>query len=336
MAKVSKLDYCQYLLSSQINYTITNFAEHIDTFSHDAINRYLKNEKIVPSLLWDGLKDKIAFSAEGYLIFDDTVLDKSYSREIEGVRRQWSGNEHRIIQGIGVVNCLYYNPEIEKFWVIDYRIFDPENDGKTKLDHVEDMLKGAFYSRAICFKTVLMDTWYATKRLLLLIESLGKIYYCPLKANRLVDDSSAQLPYRPVSELKWTCEELQKGKRVKINKFPKDHHVKLFRVPISSNRTDFVVTNDMFQNSMEATQKVCGLRWKVEEFHRELKQTTGIERCQCRTNRIQRNHIGCAMLVWTRLKKLAYQTGKTIYTLKYGLLDEYLIQQLKHPAIKFA
>jgi hypothetical protein len=168
--------------------------------------------------------------------------------------------------------------------------------------------------------------------LLLLIESLGKIYYCPIKANRLVDDSLTQRHYRVVSELERTFEELQKGKRIKINKFPKEYHVKLFRVPISSNRTDFVVTNDMLQNLMRATQKVGGVRWKVQE----VKQTTGIERCQFKTGRIQRNHIGFAMFVWTRLKALAYQTGKTIYALKYGLLDQYLIHQLKHPIIKFA
>jgi hypothetical protein len=75
----------------------------------------LKEDKIVPSLLWQRFKDKITFSPEGYLVFDDTVLDKSYFREIEGIRRQWSGNDHRIIQGIGVVNCLYYNPEIKNF-----------------------------------------------------------------------------------------------------------------------------------------------------------------------------------------------------------------------------
>jgi len=28
-----KLDYCQYLLSSQINFTITNFADHTEKFS---------------------------------------------------------------------------------------------------------------------------------------------------------------------------------------------------------------------------------------------------------------------------------------------------------------
>jgi hypothetical protein len=35
----TKLDYCQYLLSSQVNYTLTNLAEHLKGFSHDTINR---------------------------------------------------------------------------------------------------------------------------------------------------------------------------------------------------------------------------------------------------------------------------------------------------------
>ena len=43
---VTRLDYCQYLLVSQINYTLTNFAEHSEKFSHDALNRYLDGEKL--------------------------------------------------------------------------------------------------------------------------------------------------------------------------------------------------------------------------------------------------------------------------------------------------
>ena len=39
---------------------------------------------------------------------------------------------------------------------------------------------------------------------------------------------------------------------------------------------------------------MCGMRWKIEQFHRELKQTTGIEKNQCRKARIQCNHIACA------------------------------------------
>lgn len=33
----TKLDHCQYLLSSQVNYTLTNFAEYLDSFSHDDV-----------------------------------------------------------------------------------------------------------------------------------------------------------------------------------------------------------------------------------------------------------------------------------------------------------
>ena len=78
---------------------------------------------------------------------------------------------------------------------------------------------------------------------------------------------------------------------------------------------------------------MCDIRWKIEEFHREIKQLTGIESCQCRKARIQRNHINCAMLVWVRLKQLAYSTSQTVYQLKHGLLSNYLIQQLKRPAL---
>lgn len=331
--KYSRLDYCQYLLSSHINYTITHLAEHLKSVSHDRINRYLKQEKLTPRLLWEKVKEYLKTDEEGYIIFDDTVLDKNHSYQIELVRKQYSGNQKRVIKGIGVVNCLYVNSQTGEFWLIDYRIYDPEGDGKTKLDHVEDMLVNLVYHKQIPFKTVLMDSWYATKNLILLIEKLNKIYYCPLKKNRLVDDSQGNKPYQRIDQLEWTNSELKDGKLIKVNKFPKNHKVKLFRVPISTNRTDYVITNDLTQNPMETVQQVCSVRWKIEEFHREIKQLTGIESCQCRLGRIQRNHINCSLFVWLKLKQIAYETGQTVYQLKHNLLSDYLISQLKSPSI---
>jgi len=75
-------------------------------------------------------------------------------------------------------------------------------------------------------------------------------------------------------------------------------------------------------------------RWKIEEFHRELKQLTGIEFCQCRLGKIQKNHIACAMLVWNFLKRLSVKIGKTIYQVKHELLSDYLGSELKYPSIK--
>jgi hypothetical protein len=332
--KFTKLDYCQYLLSSPINYTVTNLADHLDGISHDRINRYLRGEKLTPRLLWDNLKALVQTSADAYLLFDDIVLDKQYSSAIELTRRQYSGNEHRVIRGIGLISCVYVNAQTGQFWVIDYRLYDPEGDGHSKLEHVAEMLSGVAYSKQLPFSTVLMDSWDAAQKLLAQIDALGKIYYCPLKRNRRVDDSGGTQPYQRIDELVWSSEELTEGKLIKVRGFPRDKKVKLFRVTVSTNRTDFVVTNDLSQDSMDATQEVCGIRWKIEEFHRELKQLTGVEACQCRKARIQRNHIACALLVWSRLKTMAYQTGRTVYQIKHGLLSDYLMAQLKHPAVQ--
>ncbi len=107
----TKLDYCQYLLSSQVNYTLTNLAEDLKSFSHDTINRYLKGDKLTPRLLFEQVEPLLEPDPEAYLIFDDTVLDKSFGPKIEVARSQWSGNEKRVIRGIGVVSCVYVNPK---------------------------------------------------------------------------------------------------------------------------------------------------------------------------------------------------------------------------------
>jgi hypothetical protein len=329
----TKLDYCQYLLSSQVNYTLTNLAEHLKSFSHDTINRYLKGQKLSPRLLFEQVQPLVELDPEAYLIFDDTVLDKSFGPKIEIARKQWSGNKKGVVFGIGVVSCVYVNPKMERFWVIDYRIFDPDTDGKSKLDHVEEMF-GSVEHRRLPFRTVLMDAWYASQKVMLLIEEMQRTFYCPLKSNRQVDDSGGERPYQRVDKLDWSEQELKQGKLVKIKGFPKNYKVKLFRVAVSSNRMEWIVTNDLSRDSTQDTQEVRGVRWRIEEFHREAKQLTGIESCQCRASRIQRNHIACAMLVWSRLKHLAYQSGQTIYRIKRGLLHDYLVQQLKDPSVE--
>lgn len=336
MKRTTHKDYCQYLLSCQGNYTLTHYAEHVEGLSHDAINRYMAKATLRPGTLWKHVKDHIEVSADGFVVFDDTVLDKRYARAIDPARSQYSGNAHGIVNGIGVVTCLYVNPQTGQFWAIDWRIFDPARDGKSKMHHVEEMLRNLHNYKKLPYRAVLMDGWYASKRLMLLIErELEKIFYCPLKTNRLVDDSLETRPYCPIGKLVWSETEKQEGKTIKIKDCPKDHKVRLFRVPVCTDRTDFIATNDKACLTSDAVRKTCAVRWKIEQLHREIKQTCGIERCQCRKNRIQRNHIACAFLVWSRLKILAYETSDTIYQIKQNLLKSYLVNELKSPTISF-
>jgi hypothetical protein len=334
--KPKRVDYCQFLLSTQINYTQTYHADHHPHFSHDAINRYLQADKVTPALAWKAIKSTIHYSNHSALIFDDSVLDKRYSFKIDMVRRQYSGNEHRVIKGIGVVNCVYVNLDTQEFWVIDWRIYNPDEDGKTKLDHMREMFDNALHHKKLPFDLVLMDAWYATRELMMHIDKAGKTFYCPLKSNRQVDDSGGEEPYQAVSELVWSEAESAGGKVIKIHGFPGAKKVKLFRVVAGNGRTEWVVTNDLTQASTDATHALCAVRWKIEQYHREVKQTLGIEQCQCRMARAQKNHIGCVALVWNHLTNLARKSGTTIYAMKSNLLSNYMKQELIAPTIRMA
>ena len=144
------------------------------------------------------MKEVVEPDGNGYIIFDDSVLHERYSEEIEMVRRQYSGNEHGILKGIGVVSCVYVNAKVQRFGVIDYSIFNADVDGKTKIDHVKDMLQNLVYHQLFPFNTVLMDTWYAVNSSMLYINSLDKIYYYLLNKNRLVDDTFAKEKDKPI------------------------------------------------------------------------------------------------------------------------------------------
>jgi len=75
------------------------------------------------------------------------------------------------------------------------------------------------------------------------------------------------------------------------------------------------------------------MRWCVEQFHREIKQLTGVERCECRKQRIQRNHISCALLIWVKMKQITYKIKETVNQIKKSLLRQYLITELKKPSV---
>ena len=175
---------------------------------------------MTPEVIWEQVKGVIETDPDAFLVFDDSVTDKNHSHKIEMVRLQYSGNAHGLIKGIGVVNCLYVNPKTQRYWIIDWRVFDPENDAKSKLTHMQEMFDQAVQIKKLPFRVVLMDAWYATKDLMLHLHRANKIFYCPLKSNRRVDDSGGQDPYRSVSDLQWSIQDDIAGKLIKVHGFP--------------------------------------------------------------------------------------------------------------------
>jgi hypothetical protein len=133
------------------------------------------------------------------------------------------------------------NPEAEQFWAIDFRVYDPEEDKQSNITHMLEMLEGVLHSKELSFKTVLMDSWYASMEVIKHIEAVGKVYHCPIKSNRHVDDTEDQEKHRRVDKLHWSNGEQVQGRIVHLTKMPKGHRVKLFRLALSTGCTAYVI-----------------------------------------------------------------------------------------------
>ena len=172
---ITKQKYVEYLISTPINYTCTNLAEHLEKVSHDVVSDYLKRERLTARHLWELVQSLIDDRSDAYLIIDDSVQNKRYSRSIEMVKLQYSGAEGGLVKGIGVVNLVHTTGQDGEYYPIDFRIYAKETDGKTKNDHFQEMLLRAISEKQIQAKTVLFDSWYGSWKNLKLVHRLGLI-----------------------------------------------------------------------------------------------------------------------------------------------------------------
>lgn len=331
---ISREHYVQYLLSTPANRTCSYLAEHLDGVSHDTVSDFLRQKRVTARALWQLVDGLIVDGPEACLIVDDSVQDKRYSRFIELVKRQYSGATHGLVRGIGIVNLVHsagpHDPEGD-FYPIDYRIYAPDVDGKTKNEHFREMLVHAVADKRVQARTVLFDSWYASVANLKLVHRLGLTFYTTLKSNRCIS-LSPEAGYVHLDDLEWTPEQMDSGLTVKLKELP--FRVQLFKVVATNGDIDWVITNAPVSTvTRQVAHEASDVRWQVEELHRGLKQLTGTEQCQCRSARSQRTHLACCYQAWVSLKVYAKQVGKTLYQVRADLFHDYLRQELQHPHI---
>jgi Transposase DDE domain len=328
---ITKEQYIEFLISTPINYTCTHLADHISGISHDSITDFLKSQRLTAESVWKQAGMLIHNTEESFLIIDDSVQEKPHARAIELVYPHYSGNKHTVIRGIDIVNLVHSSGNGD-YYPIDYRIFAPEYEKATKNDHFLAMLKTAFDVHDIRAKYILFDSWYASVANLKYIHRKDRIFYTTLKSNRLISITKEE-GYIHLQDIDWTPERLEKGISVKLKDLP--FLVKLFKIVATDGDIDWVITNDPATDL--TTTVVRGrndVRWDVESFHREIKQLTGIEKCQCQNEWAQRNHIACCYHAWLALKVHATKLKKTLYRTQHDLLSQYLMDELKHPRIR--
>ena len=326
---ITKRQYIEFLISTPVNYTCSHLAEHLEGVSHDAITDYLQREKLTARGLWDLVQPLLKDSEAAYLLVDDSVQNKQYSHKMELVKKQYSGATHGLVRGIGVVNLVHSDGA--DFYPIDYRVYAPEADGKTKNDHFREMVRNAKSDKQIKARTLLFDSWYASVDNLKLIQRLDMFFVTTLKDNRMVS-LSKEGGYIHLQDIEWTEQRLTYGLPVKLKEIP--FKVQLFKVVAPNGDIEWMITNHPQGTFTTADiQDENAGRWQIEQLHRELKQLTGSEKCECRKARSQRNHLACCYLAWLALKVKASQLGKTLYAVQHDLFSDYLRAELRHPRI---
>ena len=328
---ITKEQYIEFLISTPINYTCTHLADHISHVSHDSIADFLQSQRFTSRSIWEHAQGLIQDRKESFLIVDDSVQEKPHAKAIALVYPHYSGNKHAIVRGIDIVNLVHSTGDGE-YYPIDYRIYAPDYTKETKNDHFLAMLKEAFEVRKLQATYILFDSWYASVTNLKYVHRQGRIFYTTLKSNRLVSITKEE-GYIHLQAIEWTQERLVSGVLVKLKDVP--FLVRLFKIVTTNGDIDWVITNDPRPNlTVTSVRSQNDVRWDVECFHREIKQLTGIEKCQCRSAWAQRNHIACCYQAWLALKVHATKLKTTLYRVQRELLSEYLLNELRNPRIK--
>ena len=283
--------------------------------AHDAYTRLLTRRPLDPEALWNEAQAVLGtpLPSGGLLVLDDTTLDKPYAQKIELVSRHWSGKHPRVVWGINLLSlvwtCDQEESPVAPVVPLDFRVYDVNADQNgrhyTKNDHFRALVSAA-KARGMCPEYVAFDSWYAGLDNLKHLKKEKMHFLTRLKSNRQVNpDKSGLVEVR-------TLDVPEEGRVVQLRGFGL---VRLFQKKDEKEQVEHWATSDveMKNDTFLLIAKAC---WRIESYHRALKQCCGIERAQVRSATGQKNHLLLALPAFLRLEARRLQTGITWYETK--------------------
>jgi putative transposase len=322
-AKVHPEDYVQFLLASPVQFTATEAARVQpalpDPPCHDAFTRLLTRLQPDRQTLWTEARPQIRLD-DGLLVLDDSTLDKPYARKMSLVGWHWSGKHHRVVKGINLLTLLWTDGD--RHIPCDYDLYDKANDGRSKNDLFDQQLRTAkqrgFQPRCVCF-----DSWFSSLDNLKLIRSLVWNWLTRLKSNRKI-----RVDFGPAQPIR-TLEIPEQGRVVHL---PGYGLIRVFRVVARNGDTDYWATSDLEMDALTRL-KYGDFCWRIEEYHRGIKQFCGVQGCQARRARSQRNHIGLSIRAFLRMECHCFALGISWFHAKLDIIRDAVKTYIANPTI---
>lgn len=315
--------YTDYLMSSFSFTTATGLSILSEgKLSHDKVTRFLSSEDFTSACLWELIKPTVREiqSEDGVIIIDDTIEEKPSTDENEIICWHYDHSKDRLVKGVNIISAMYYSKEFRIPVTFDLvrktkTVLDKKTNKekriseKTKNEQYREMLKVCVKNN-IKFKYVLNDVWYASSENMMLVKGeLRKDFIMPIKTNRKIALSKKDKfagKYVTVSALGLE-ENTKQEVYLEGVSFPLLLIKQVFKNGDGTEGVLYLVSSNLTLTYEQITA-IYHKRWKVEEYHKSLKQHVCLCKSPTKRVRTQSNHIFASIYSFFKLEYLSLKS----------------------------
>jgi len=329
--------YTDYLISSTGPTTATGLSKLYDgAISHDQVTRLLTNSYLDSKDLWSKSKPLIRAAQQqqsaadfAVLIIDDSMLEKPHTDQNAMISTYYDHSEHRYVNGLNFVSLLYQLNALslpiavtlmEKTiseWDIKTNKYKTRSEF-TKNEYLRQMLQTA--QLQVTYRYLLADSWYSSAENMTFVLGLDHHFIFALESSRTI----------ALNEL-----DRKQGKFQALDTLAFPDKMPLL-VYLRSVKPAVLVVKQVFINkdgsqgclylvssdtdlTYEQITTIYKTRWKVEEYHKSLKQNTSLGASPTKTPDTQANQFYASMIAYIKLEALKIKCSIGHFRLKAQL-----------------
>ncbi len=328
--------YSDYLIAQNQYATATGLSDLLEgQISHDKITKFLNTNEFSSKDLWEYIKPEVRKIEEeigGVLIIDDTIEEKAYTDENDIICWHYSHAKGKCIKGVNILSCLVrygdaalpiaYEPICKDVVFCDIATKKVNRQSSISKNKLFRSIIARSVANRVKFDYVLADNWFGAKKNMEFIHyEIKKKFIMGVKANRLIALSEQDRKKGQYQNLNTLL--LKDGEKrivwLKDISFPIALIKKIFKNEDGSTGILYLVSNDL-ESSADRIYEVYQKRWRIEEYHKSIKQNASLAKSPTKVVRSQKNHIFASIIAYCKLEFLRIKTSLNHFALKYKLL----------------
>jgi len=327
--------YSDYLICQNHHATATGLSDLLSgDLSHDKITKFLNSTDMGSKELWRYVKPQVRSHeslGNGVLILDDSIEDKPYTDENSIVCWHHSHSKNCHVKGINILSCLISYGDVTL--PLGYEIIHKDiefSDIETKRvkkkasisknDHFRNIIQQAIDNN-VKFEHILADNWFGSKENMQYIFDLKKLFIIGVKSNRTVALSEADKKSSKFQKVSSLDMEDGESKQVWLKgvKFKVTLIKKVFTNEDGSTGVLYLASNDL-DHDADYLYQIYQKRWRIEVYHKSIKQNASLAKSPTKRMRSQSNHIFASIVAFCKLEALKVMTATNHFAIKYKLV----------------